>query len=226
MNDVREVFKRWPKFYFFISAVFGPMMFCRLSSKKFLIRYPSDGKILNLGSGPRIIAAGVTNVDRHPYAGVTLTADITELPLPAGSAKRIVSDNVLEHVKNPQSAVREIHRLLDQGGLAYISTPFLYPYHSSPSDYQRWSKEGLVELFKEFEMVEIGVRAGPFSGLTVYLCHLFGFIFSFGSTGLNSILTNCIMFVLFPLKFLDLIFNYWPQAHTMASVLYCVVRKK
>jgi len=226
MTDIREFFKRWPKFYFFIAVVFGPLMFCNLSDKKFLAKYPRDGRTLNLGSGPRIIGSDVENVDIHPYKGVSIVADAANVPLPSGSVARIISDNVLEHVKNPQTAVAEMHRLLEPGGLAYISTPFLYPFHSSPSDYQRWSAEGLRELFAEFEVVELGVRAGPFSALTAYLCHLFGFILSFGSARLNSLLTNLVMFVLFPIKLLDLVFNYWPEAHTVAAVLYCVVRKK
>jgi SAM-dependent methyltransferase len=226
MTDIREFFKRWPKFYFFVAIVFGPMMFCGLSAKKFLAKYPRGGRTLNIGSGPRIIGSEVENVDIHPYPGVSIIADATHLPLESNSISRIISDNVLEHVKNPQAAVAEMHRLLEAGGLAYIATPFLYPFHSSPSDYQRWSAEGLRELFAEFEVVELGVRAGPFSALTAYLCHMVGFIFSFGSAGLNSLLTNLSMFVLFPIKLLDLVFNYWPGAHTVAAVLYCVVRKK
>jgi hypothetical protein len=34
------------------------------------------------------------------------------------------------------------------------------------------------------------------------------------------------MFVLFPIKLPDLVFNHWPGAETMAAVLYVVVRKK
>lgn len=224
--DIRNFFKRWPQFYFFIGTVFGPMMFCGLSGKKFIQKYPYKGKTLNLGSGPRVLAEGVVNVDIHPYPGVELVADIHNVPLPDGSVSRIVSDNVLEHVKDPVSAVKEMHRLLSSGGYLYVSTPFMYPFHSSPYDFQRWTTEGLKELFQEFEIIEIGVRAGPFSALTVFLNHLFSTIFSFGSTRLYSVLLNLVMFITFPIKLLDLVFNYWPQADTIASVFYCVVQKK
>ncbi len=225
-SDIRSFFKRWPKLYYFVATVFGPMMFCGLSSQRFLKKFPSEGKTLNLGSGPKILSVSVTNVDIYPYKGVSIVSDILSVPLEEGSVARIISDNVLEHVKDPQSAVKEIHRLLKSGGLAYVSTPFLYPFHSSPSDYQRWTKQGLEELFKDFEMLEIGVRAGPFSVLTVYLNHLFALIFSFGSKRLESVLVNMVMFVFFPIKLLDIIFNYWPGAESMAAVFYCVVKKK
>lgn len=225
--DIRSFFKRWPWLYYSIATIFGPMMFCGLSSERFLKRYPMDGKTLNLGSGPRIMSdPKVINVDIYPYKGVAIVADATTVPLESGSVARIISDNVLEHVTDPQAAVSEMKRLLQGGGVVYVATPFLYPFHSSPNDYQRWTKQGLERLFHGFDIVEIGVRAGPFSAFTVYLNHLFAIIFSFGSRRLESLLVNLVMFVTFPIKLLDLIFNYWPRAAEMAAVLYCVARKK
>ena len=226
MIDVREYFKRWPAFYFFIATVFGPLMYSGVSTQQFLRRYLSTGKILNLGSGPRIISKAVTNVDIEAYSGVSLVADVNAVPLPDGSTSRIISNTVLEHVRDPDAAVREMYRLLEKGGMAYITTPFLYPFHSSPSDYHRWSAEGLRELFKDFEIVEIGTRAGPFSALTAWSVHTVGFVLSFGSPTLNSLFTNMSMFLLFPLKLPDIIFNHWPKSETVAAVLYCVVRKR
>lgn len=224
--DLRNFFKRWPKIYYFIATTFGPLMFCKLSAMRFLDKYPMQGKTLNLGSGPRIIRADVLNVDIFPYAGVAIVADALNVPLADGSVARIISDNVLEHVSDPQSAVKEMQRLLQRGGYAYVAIPFLYPFHSSPSDYQRFTGEGLRVLFHEFEVIEIGVRAGPFSALTVYLNHLIAMVFSFGSPFLYSLILNMVMFVTFPIKLLDIVFNYWPNAETMSALLYCVVKKK
>lgn len=225
--DVRNFFKRWPQFYYFIATVFGPVFFCGLSAKKFLQRYPSTGLTLNLGSGPRTFKGNnIINVDMHPYPEVTIVADVNNIPKPDASISRIILDNVLEHVSNPTITAKEIHRLLEVGGTAYISTPFLYPFHSSPSDYQRWTDVGLRELFKDFEMLEIGTRAGPFSALNTWAVHMIGFIFSFGSPTLNSLFTNLSMFILFPLKLPDVLFNHWPNSRSMAAVLYCVIKKK
>ncbi len=224
--DVRNFFKRWPAFYYFIATVFGPLLFGGLSANAFLRKYPSNGIILNLGSGPRVIRTDVINVDVYPYAGVSIVADVTSVPRENASIARIISDNVLEHVHDPIAAVKEMHRLLERGGIAYIAVPFLYPYHSSPSDFQRWTDIGLRELFKDFEIIELGTRAGPFSALCTWAVHTVGFIFSFGSPTLNSLFTNLSMFVLFPLKLPDVIFNHWPKSETMAAVLYLVVRKR
>ena len=226
MGDVREYFKRWPVFYYFIAFVFGPMLVTGLTAKRFLRRYSTDGKILNLGSGPRVIAPEVVNVDMTSYPGVSLVADVCAVPLPDGSASRIISNTVLEHVRTPEAAVAEMHRLLEKGGLAFVTVPFLYPFHSSPSDYTRWTREGVRDLFSDFEIVELGIWAGPFSAVTAYLCHFTGTLFSFGSPFINSLVTNLAMFIFFPIKFLDIVFAYWPQAHTVAAIFYCVVRKR
>ncbi|MBI2030858.1 class I SAM-dependent methyltransferase [Candidatus Kaiserbacteria bacterium] len=226
MIDVREFFKRWPSLYYVVATIFGPVVFCGLSARRFLLKYPRQGMTLNLGSGPRTIGTGVTNVDIYPYPGVAITADACAVPLSDGSVARIVSDNVLEHVKDPRAAVAEMWRLLEPGGVMYVATPFLYPFHSSPSDYQRWTKEGLEELFKDFEIVEIGTRAGPFSAFDAHLCHLAGALFSFGNPTAKSLITNLSMFIFLPVKLPDLVFNYWPGVEDVASVLYCVVRKK
>jgi SAM-dependent methyltransferase len=225
MNDVRETFKKWPQFYYMVAVIFGPLFFCGLSARAFLQKYSSEGKTLNLGSGPRILGKDIINIDITPYPGVSIVADASAVPLPDGSAGRIVSDNVLEHVKDPVRAVAEMKRLLGPGGYAYIATPFVYPFHSSPSDYQRWTTEGIKALFSDFEIIEIGARAGPFSALDAQLCHMAGAILSFGSPFLNSLFTNLAMFVFLPVKLPDIIFNYWPGAEAVASVLYCVVRK-
>ena len=223
---LRNFFKRWPAFYYFIALVFGPLMFGGLSAKKFLHKYPRAGKTLNIGSGPQRLGSDIINVDIHPYAGVDIVADGMSVPLPDGSVSRIVSNTVLEHVANPKAAIDEMHRLLPVGGFVYICVPFLYQFHTSPNDFQRWTHEGLRELMKDFTIVEIGVRAGPFSALTVTLCYICATIFSFGSKKLYWILVNVFMVVFFPIKFLDILFNHWPNAINMSAIIYCVAKKR
>lgn len=201
-------------------------MFGGLSPQKFLKKYSKTGKILNIGSGPRKLGPDVTNMDIYPYKGVDIIADALSIPVPDESFSRIISDNVLEHIADPKLAVIEMHRVLSLGGYAYVCMPFMYPFHASPNDFQRWTQEGMRELMKDFEVLEMGVRAGPFSTITVMLCYLCATAFSLGSERLYWILVNIFMVVFFPIKLLDLIFNHWPRAINMAAVLYCVAKKK
>lgn len=226
--DVREFFKKWPRFYYLVATVLGPLWWSGRSAKSYLKYLAKDGKVLNVGSGPfQFNDSRVVNVDIAPYPGVAIVASAEAIPLPAGSVVGIILDNVLEHVKMPKQVVEEMARLLVPGGTIYIATPFLYPFHSSPSDYSRWTTNGLVNLLgEEFEVIEQGVRNGPFSALTAFLSHLLATLFSFGNRTLRAALFNVFMLVLLPLKIFDLVFAYWPGADEIAAILYVVARKK
>jgi len=223
---IREYVKRWPRFYYAIAQIFGPIWFTGISPKSFLSQHKRPGKKVNLGSGPRVIGENIINVDIYPYKEVEVVSDLTSLPFESDSVALIVCDNVLEHVTEPTKAVREMYRILEPGGMAYISTPFLYPFHSSPSDYHRWTHQGLRHLLREFKIIEIGVRGGAMSGLTIWLCYMSASIFSFGSVRLHTLILNLTLFVFFPIKFIDIILNLFPFSLETASVFYCIVEKQ
>lgn len=224
-TGLKEFFKRWPKFYYFVYDKLGPLYFGGLSAQEFLKKYPPKGLCYNLGSGTRIIASGVTNIDSSAYPNVDVVADITALPTGDGEVSSVLCTEVLEHVREPELAVAEMKRILVHGGYAYVTVPFLYPYHASPDDFTRWTHIGLRDLFSEFEIVELGVRSGPFSVLTAHLCYFFASIFSFGNPKIYWTLTLGFTFIFFPIKFLDIIGNKIPQSINMAALLYCVVKK-
>lgn len=225
-GKTRELLKRWPRLYETIVWIFGPAYLGGLSPRAFIRKYSLEGTRINLGSGPKTIDKTFKNIDLFQYSSVDLVADVTKVPLESGSVSMIVCDNVLEHVLDPDRASLEMHRLLKNGGFAYISTPFLYPFHSSPSDYRRWTTEGLRALFRDFEVIEVGVRSGGFSTLNAFLVSFFASLLCFGSSRIYHLLSDVLIFVFFPIKYLDVLANHLPYAEHTASVLYCVVRKK
>ncbi len=225
--DIREMLKKHPKFYYFIADVFGPMMWTGYGPKKFLKKYCSDkNNILNFGSGPRILGKGVINIDSQKYKDIDLLADIQNIPMAGNTANGIICDTVIEHVKEPAKVIKEMHRLLKSGSYAYITAPFLYPFHSSPDDFTRWTKAGFEKELSDFTIIKSGVRAGAFSALNVYACYLFALIFSFNSKKLFWFLVNLSIFIFFPIKLFDLIFARLPMSENMASIMYYIVQKK
>jgi SAM-dependent methyltransferase len=69
----------------------------------------------------------------------------------------VLSDQVLEHVEgNPQDVFDESLRLLKPGGIAVHTTCFINPIHGFPSDFWRFTPEGLKMLAKGFTSVEVG----------------------------------------------------------------------
>lgn len=90
-------------------------------------------------------------------------ADVTRTPLKIASVDCILCTEVIEHLHNPQACVDEIHRLLRDDGLVFASTPFFYPVHADPYDFQRFTEDGLRNLFRNFQSVEV-YRMGGYAG--------------------------------------------------------------
>jgi SAM-dependent methyltransferase len=55
----------------------------------------------------------------------------------------VLSSQVLEHVTSPQMYLREAWRVLKPGGSLVLSTHGIWPYHPDPTDYWRWTVDGL-----------------------------------------------------------------------------------
>jgi len=83
------------------------------------------------------------------------------LPLDDASVDVVVHAQCLEHVLQPAQSVREIRRVLRAGGVAFVSTHGVYPYHPTPADLWRWTEHGLKELLR---------REGPFADVHIYPC--------------------------------------------------------
>ena len=56
---------------------------------------------------------------------------------------------LMEHVKDPQAAARNITQLLAPGGVLHFHGPWVWGYHPYPDDYQRLSRSGVAALFPE-----------------------------------------------------------------------------
>ena len=66
-----------------------------------------------------------------------------ELPLEPESVDCVLSTQVLEHVDDPQSYLAEAYRVLRMQGSLVLSTHGTWRYHPDPTDYWRWTIDGL-----------------------------------------------------------------------------------
>ena len=226
INGVKTLLRKSPWLYLFLIFLISPVCFSGVSAKRFLKRYPKGSLMLNIGSGVHKPHPDIINVDIFYYKGVDLVANAEELPLPTGCVDAIVCESLLEHVPRPEKIVEEMYRVLKPGGGIYIVIPFVYPFHASPNDFQRWSVTGLRELIKTGNVEVIGTRAGPTSALVGQLGTWFAIAFSFGYEPLYNFLSLIGLLLFFPFKFLDLILGWYPTSIHGAGQFYSVSVKK
>jgi SAM-dependent methyltransferase len=68
----------------------------------------------------------------------------------------VVTNQVLEHVFNPDEFLKEMNRVLKVEGKLLLTVPFVWDEHEQPYDYARYSSFGLKSLLEEhgFEVVK------------------------------------------------------------------------
>ena len=91
---------------------------------------------LNFGCGMKILP-GFVNADIQKGDHVDLSFDFLTFPYPidSNSFDYILIDNVLEHLPNPTNVLRELHRILADGGRVEIIVPYYNSYwaYSDPT---------------------------------------------------------------------------------------------
>ncbi len=225
-NRFKNFFKQWPGLYRVLFTVVGPALLTGLTSKKFAARFGPATKILHAGSGTLKIGDHAINVDVFPLTGVDVAADLRALPFADNSFDAATSEQVLEHVPQPWKAAAEIERVVKPGGQIHLALPFIFPWHPSPSDYTRWTFEGMADLFPHCTVVEKGIAAGPCSAFTAFMAAFLATILSFGIRPLQGILQYVFLVLLIPVKLLDLIFARFPGAELCSAELWVVLRKE
>lgn len=227
INWLKSFLKQFPVIYYGIWHIFCPVLMVQNGPKKMFPKIPKkDAIMLDVGSGPERFDKQFINLDVFPFPEVDIVADAASLPFKNESVDVLVSESLLEHVPNPNKVAEEMTRVLKRGGLIYISAPFIHPYHASPDDFNRWSISGLKALYPELDIIESGVRSGPWSAFLMFFVYWLGVIFSLGYKKAAPFLTHFFMLFIGPFKFLDLIFLKFPGAEAVSAHLYIIGKRK
>lgn len=84
----------------------------------------SHPRALNIGSGAADQLPGAVRLDRARAARPHVVADLDEgLPFRAAVFDTVAAYDVVEHAANLVALVREVHRVLRQGGTFLVTTP-------------------------------------------------------------------------------------------------------
>lgn len=91
---------------------------------------------------------------------VDVVADLTSDPgaLPEALLSQrfgtIICMSVMEHVRDIFSFARNVTSLVAEGGVLFLSVPWIWRYHGYPADFWRFSPLALEFLFPAFELVQ------------------------------------------------------------------------
>jgi SAM-dependent methyltransferase len=131
------------------------------------------GRLIDIGCGPKPYAkllepyvsehVGLDHEGTlHIKSEVDLWGTAYEIPAPDASFDSALCTAVLEHLEEPEIALRECRRVLRPGGVAVYTVPFIWHLHEEPRDFYRFSKYGLKYLFEKvgFEVVELTALSG------------------------------------------------------------------
>jgi SAM-dependent methyltransferase len=111
-------------------------------------------RVLDIGCGNKpyedfFAGCQYTGVDITPTGALPdIIGDSMALPIKDSLADIVFTSQVIEHVPDPFSMIRECFRILKPGGILILTGPFYGPLHEEPYDFFRFTKYGLEHLMQ------------------------------------------------------------------------------
>lgn len=141
------------------------------------------GRVVDVGCGNQPYRDLICSGDAvESYIGVDMANDLyaqpevvwdgVSLPLDDASADTVMMTEVLEHCPDPQSMMSEAARILRDGGVLFLTTPFFWPLHDLPHDEYRYTPISLERHARAAGLSEIDVR--PLGGWDATLAQCLG----------------------------------------------------
>ena len=134
------------------------------------------GKLLDLGCGKvplfevyRDFVSEIICVDwenslhKNEHLDATINLNLNEdLEFYDREFDTIILSDVLEHMRYPETILKEMYRIINYKGKILINVPFYYWLHEEPNDYFRYTRYALESIVKEsgFEIIELNALGG------------------------------------------------------------------
>lgn len=161
---------------------YSPYFICRFyirqCIKEFVQKYKFKGTVIDVGCGQKpykdifLASSKYEGIDFKSFSSNKdfkteapdyffdkTYQDNFKLPFKNESFDNSVSFQVLEHHQKPQTLISELVRITKKKGYIFITVPFIGGLHEAPHDYQRYTKYGLIELFKEHPVSIVKIQS-------------------------------------------------------------------
>lgn len=137
------------------------------------IKEYARGKLIDIGCGEKPYAEmvkpyvtehiGVDHRDTlHDKSHIDRFGTAYDIPAKDGEFDSVICTAVLEHLEEPNKALKEANRVLKKGRYAIYTVPLFWHLHEEPRDFYRYTKYGLKYLFEKngFEIVKLKALSG------------------------------------------------------------------
>jgi SAM-dependent methyltransferase len=122
----------------------------------------AEGVLLDYGCGgqpyrgllvPKVTRYISADVAQSPGVDLDIKLIANEpLPIRSATIDTVLSNQVLEHVSDPNHYLSEVSRILKSGGFLILTAPMHWRHHEEPFDYYRFTKYGIRELIERNNM--------------------------------------------------------------------------
>lgn len=239
-KKIKDTLRKYPWLYRIISFLRPPNpKFDLIGHRKrqlfsqIIINAGLTGYVLDIGSGPlkngnlRGLSAELFKrrlaLDYVKQPGIDFIANADNLPLKDNCMAGVLSQGVIEHIKDPIKVTKETYRVLKPGGTIYVEAPFLQHFHYDPIDFYRFTTDGLSYLYRDFKKIECGVLYGPSAVLADVLTEYFAVFFK--SALLYWGIKWFLGWITLPLKYIDFFLIKRPRSKYLCLGIYYLGKK-
>lgn len=124
------------------------------------IKLYAKGKLIDIGCGNKPYYSRIESfisdyigLDHsetiHDKSKIDLFGSAYNVPIQSAYFDTVFCTEVLEHLEEPDKAIKETNRILKTGGYAIYSMPLFWHLHEEPRDFYRYTKYGLKYLFEK-----------------------------------------------------------------------------
>lgn len=116
---------------------------------------------------PKVDTSGLHR-DKFDYSSIDIVSEITSIPVDDASFDVVLCSEVLEHLSDPQNAIKEFSRIIKPDGILLITVPVSSITHMAPYYFYNGFSRYFFEKFinkKEFDISELTYNGSYFEYL-------------------------------------------------------------
>jgi SAM-dependent methyltransferase len=138
-----------------------------------------DCRYRSLFQGRRYVGVDTAVGKGLRYGELDVLGDLQALPFRDKTFDAALCMNVLEHVRQPERCLGEIHRVIKPQGHLYLMVPLFAREHQAPHDYFRYTSFGIRHLLERtgFAVEYVRPVGGYFRVLANILSRATGYLF-------------------------------------------------